>query len=374
MISIYAQDKNSLARTGQLHLAHGSLQLPAFMPVGTNGTVKAILHASLLDMGYEIILGNTYHLYLRPGMDVIKSYGNLHEFSSWNRNILTDSGGFQIFSLAPFRKISEKGVDFRSHIDGSLHCLTPESVVDIQCDLDSDIQMQLDVCTPPGISEKEAVKAMNLTSTWAKRAKKRWLEKQNEYRGVLFGIVQGNFFHSLREESARQLGDLDLPGYAIGGLSVGEEPETFKEFLHYTAPFLPLEKPKYVMGIGTPGYMLEAVEAGIDLFDCVYPTRVARNGTCFTYNGMLNLKNARFRHDTAPVMDSCICPACQNYSRGYLRHLFAAGEILGPMLVTQHNLQFIYTMMEEVRNAITDGKFTAYKNSFLERFQDNGNG
>lgn len=373
MISIYAQDKNSQARTGQLHLAHGSLQLPAFMPVGTNGTVKAMLHASLLDMGYEIILGNTYHLYLRPGMDVIRSYGNLHEFSSWNRNILTDSGGFQIFSLAPFRKISEKGVDFRSHIDGSLHSLTPESVVDIQCYLGSDIQMQLDVCTPPGISEEEAVKAMKLTSTWAKRAKRHWLEKQTEYGGVLFGIVQGNFFYSLREESARQLGELDLPGYAIGGLSVGEEPEVFKEFLHYTAPFLPPEKPKYVMGIGTPGYMLEAVEAGIDLFDCVYPTRVARNGTCFTYNGMLNLKNARFRHDTAPVMDDCICPACQNYSRGYLRHLFVTREILGPMLVTQHNLQFIYTMMEEVRNAITDGEFTAYKNSFLERFQDSGN-
>ena len=369
MISIHSCDTSCQARTGKLHLAHGELCVPAFMPVGTNGTVKAIHHSALSEIGYELILGNTYHIYLRPGMDVIREYGGLHHFSSWKRSILTDSGGFQVFSLAPFRKITEEGVDFRSHIDGSRHRLTPESAVDIQSMLGSDIQMQLDICTPAGISEKEAVTALELTAKWAKRAKIRRSEKHAAYKGALFGIVQGNFFHSLREESAQQLAELDLPGYAIGGLSVGEEEEVFKEFLHYTAPLLPQDKPKYVMGIGTPNYMLEAIEAGIDLFDCVYPTRAARNGSCFTPNGMLNLKNARFQKDLAPLVDGCPCPACRTYSRGYLRHLFITKEILGPMLLTHHNLQFIHSMMQDARAAISRGEFLRYKNDFLDRFE-----
>ncbi len=369
MISITARDKSCGARTGLLHLPKGDVPIPAFMPVGTNGTVKAMLHSSLKEIGYPLILGNTYHLYLRPGMEIINSYGGLHQFSSWDGNILTDSGGFQVFSLAPFRKISDEGVTFRSHIDGSKHQLTPESAVDIQTQLGSDIQMQLDVCTAPGIEEREAIKALELTSAWAKRAKLRRSEKDESYKGKLFGIVQGNFFKHLRKQSAEQLSELDLPGYAIGGLSVGEESEVFRDFLHYTAPLLPVGKPKYVMGIGTPDYMLEAMEAGIDIFDCVYPTRVARNGTCFTLGGMLNLKNARFKEDKLPIDPECICPTCSRYSRGYLRHLFAAKEILGPMLVTHHNLQFLYTMMDQARNAINEGEFLSFKSSFLERFR-----
>lgn len=369
MITISAEDPACAARSGYLHLPRGDVPIPAFMPVGTNGTVKAMLHSSLKEIGYPLILGNTYHLYLRPGMEVISKYGGLHQFSSWDGNILTDSGGFQVFSLAPFRKITEDGVTFKSHIDGSMHQLTPEAVVDIQTILGSDIQMQLDVCTPPGIKEREAVHAVDLTTIWAKRAKQRRSEKNEIYNGSLFGIVQGNFFKKLRKRSAEQLSELDLPGYAIGGLSVGEEPEVFRDFLHYTAPLLPDNKPKYVMGIGTPGYMLEAMEAGIDIFDCVYPTRVARNGTCFTREGMLNLKNTRFRDDRLPIDPECLCPTCSRYSRGYLRHLFVAREILGPMLVTHHNLQFLYDMMEQARNAIVKGTFPGFKKSFLERFR-----
>lgn len=369
MITIESRDPSCSARTGTLHLAHGDVQTPAFMPVGTNGTVKAMLHSALEDIGYNLILGNTYHLYLRPGMDVMTEYGGLHKFSSWNKNILTDSGGFQVFSLATFRKISDEGVVFRSHIDGSKHNLTPEKVVDIQTTLGSDIQMQLDVCTPPEISERDALKALELTTAWAKRARTRRAEKDSSYEGSLFGIVQGNFYKDLRKRSAEELAELDLPGYAIGGLSVGEESSVFKEYLHYTAPFLPDDKPKYVMGIGTPDYMLEAMEAGIDIFDCVYPTRVARNGTCFTPEGMLNLRNTRFRNDTTALDPGCSCPACTRYSRGYLRHLFIAKEILGPMLVTQHNLQFLYSMMDDARVAITEGRFLAFKEAFLQRFR-----
>jgi len=369
MITIEAADPGTRARTGILHLPKGDVPIPAFMPVGTNGTVKAMLHSSLEQIGYPLILGNTYHLYLRPGTEVIEKYGSLHNFSSWKGNILTDSGGFQVFSLSSFRKISSDGVTFQSHIDGSRHHLTPEKVVDIQTLLGSDIQMQLDVCTEPGIGKKEALKALELTTEWASRARIRRSEQDENYKGHLFGIVQGNFYKDLRAQSAAQLAELNLPGYAIGGLSVGEEPEVFKEFLHYTAPLLPDEKPKYVMGIGTPDYMLEAMEAGIDLFDCVYPTRVARNGTCFTREGMLNLKNARFKDDLQPIDPECGCATCTRYSRGYLRHLFTAREILGPMLVTHHNLQFLYTMMEEARASIAQGRFSAFKKSFLHRFR-----
>ena len=339
------------------------------MPVGTNGTVKAMLHKAIADIGYPLILGNTYHLYLRPGTEVIEKFGSLHQFSGWKGNILTDSGGFQVFSLSPFRKITEEGVSFRSHIDGSRHKFTPETAVDVQTILGSDIQMQLDVCTPPGISHKEALHALELTTAWAKRAKARRAEKEESYQGNLFGIVQGNFFEDLRKRSAEELAELDLPGYAIGGLSVGEEASVFRDFLHYTAPLLPADKPKYVMGIGTPDYMLEAMEAGIDVFDCVYPSRVARNGTCFTPEGMLNLKNARFKDDQRPLQEGCPCPACTTYSRSYMRHLFVAREILGPMLATHHNLQFLYSMMADARQAIQEKRFASFKTEFLERFR-----
>lgn len=372
MISIDAYDPLCAARTGTLMLSRGNVKVPAFMPVGTSGSVKAVPHSDLEDMGYSLILGNTYHLCLRPGIEVIEEYGGLHAFSSWNRNILTDSGGYQVFSLAPFRKIEDQGVHFRSHIDGSKHLLTPESAVDLQTAMDSDIQMQLDVCTPPGISESEALDAVRLTTLWAARAAGRWRRRSTSYSGALFGIVQGNFFPDLRRRSADELKELDFPGYAVGGLSVGESPEVFREFLHFTAELLPPEKPRYVMGIGTPDYMLEAVEAGIDLFDCVYPTRAARNGTCFTPRGMINLKNARFRRDQNPIDSQCPCPACRRYSRGYLRHLFTAKEILGALLVTRHNLTFLHTMMNDVRSAVRSGHFIRFKKAFLERFSGGG--
>ena len=369
MLDIIANEGGCSARTGTLHLPRGDVAIPAFLPVGTNGTVKAIQHSALHHIGYSLILANTYHLLLRPGIQVIEKFGGLHNFSSWDGNILTDSGGFQVFSLASFREIVRDGIVFHSHIDGSRHFLTPESVVDIQVALGSDIQMQLDVCTAPGIEVDEAREAVELTALWAKRAKQRYLEHSESSRGYLFGIVQGNFFKELRVLSASLLSELDLSGYAIGGLSVNEEPEVFKEFLKYTAPLLPRDKPRYIMGIGTPEYMLESIEEGIDFFDCAYPTRIARNGTCFTRFGMINLKNSRFKDDVRPIDPECICPACVRYSRGYLRHLFVAKEILGPMLLTHHNLQFLFTMLEEARGAIRNGTFLSFKSAFLERFR-----
>jgi len=369
MLEIAAIDGGCSARTGTLHLPRGDVEIPAFLPVGTNGTVKAIEHSTLRRIGYSLILGNTYHLYLRPGIEVIKKHGGLHGFSSWDGNILTDSGGYQVFSLASLRVLTREGIVFSSHIDGSRHFLTPESVVDMQVALGSNIQMQLDVCTAPGIGVNEAREAVEFTALWAKRAKQRYLEHSELSRGYLFGIVQGNFFKELRAMSSSLLLELDLPGYAIGGLSVGEDPESFKEFLRYTASLLPDDKPRYTMGIGTPRYMLEAVETGIDFFDCVYPTRIARNGTCFTPFGIVNIRNSRFKDDVRPIDPECICPACMSYSRSYLRHLFVAREILGSMLLTHHNLQFVFTMMKEVRRAITNGTFLDFKRSFLERFE-----
>ncbi len=369
MIQIDYKDSSCRARGGTLSLPHGDVEIPAFMPVGTNGTVKAVKHKTLEEMGYRLILGNTYHLYLRPALEVIKAAGGLHAFSGWKHNILTDSGGFQVFSLAPFRKIREEGVRFRSHIDGAYHVFTPENVVETQEILGSDIQMVLDVCTPPGISRKEAEAALKTTTNWARRAKKRWDKRKEGYEGQLFGIVQGNFFKDLRKRSAEEILELDTPGIAIGGLSVGEEPAVFRDFLHYTAELLPEDKPRYVMGIGTPDYMLEAVEAGIDMFDCVYPTRIARNGSCFTSRGMMALKNEKFRLDQRPIEPECSCFVCQNYTRSYLRHLFKAKEILGPMLVTEHNLYFLYNFMKRIRQALKEGRFMAFKKSFLENFE-----
>ena len=357
------------ARTGVLHLPHGDVQTPVFMPVGTNATVKAMPKDFLEEIEFEIILANTYHLFLRPGPDLVKEAGGLHGFSQWKKNFLTDSGGFQVFSLSKLRKITEEGVRFQSHIDGSYHMFTPENVVQTQTKLNSDIQMQLDVCSGYGVSRKEADKALKITSDWLLRAKKEW-ENQRElgYKGILFPIVQGNFFEDLRQQSAEFVSSLNMPGIAIGGLSVGEPAEEFKKYLNHTVQFLPESKPKYVMGIGTPEYILDAIENGIDMFDCVLPTRNARNGSYFTHDGMLSIKQERHTHDFGPIDKDCNCKVCRTYSRSYLRHLFKEQEILSSILASYHNLYFLNNMILEIRDAINNNSFTEYKKMFLERF------
>ena len=357
------------ARTGVLHLPHGDVQTPVFMPVGTNATVKAMPKDFLEEIEFEIILANTYHLFLRPGPDLVQEAGGLHGFSQWKKNFLTDSGGFQVFSLSKLRKISEEGVRFQSHIDGSYHMFTPENVVQTQTKLNSDIQMQLDVCSGYGVSRKEAEKALKITSDWLLRAKEEW-ENQRElgYKGILFSIVQGNFFEDLRQQSAEFVSSLNMPGIAIGGLSVGEPAEEFKKYLNHTVQFLPESKPKYVMGIGTPEYILDAIENGIDMFDCVLPTRNARNGSYFTHDGMLSIKQERHTHDFGPIDKDCNCKVCRTYSRSYLRHLFKEQEILSSILASYHNLYFLNNMILEIRDAINNNRFAEYKKMFLERF------
>jgi queuine tRNA-ribosyltransferase len=343
------------------------------MPVGTNGTVKALTAADLEELGFGIILSNTYHLYLRPGTEVIEQAGGLHRFMGWERNILTDSGGFQVFSLAPFRKIGPQGVTFRSHIDGSTHVLSPEKVVDIQALLGSDIQMQLDVCSPWGVPYKEAVKALDITELWLSRAKTAWEGRRDRgYGGSLFAIVQGNFFKDLRERSAAFCAAADTPGIAIGGLSVGEPPEVYAEYLAYTASLLPPEKPRYVMGIGTPAYILDAVEQGIDIFDCVLPTREARNGRVFTRRGAFALKKAENRLDFSPIDEECGCRVCRRYSRAYLRHLFKTREILCSMLASYHNLYFLRELVNDAAKAIEEDRFPSFKGEFLSRYGEGG--
>jgi queuine tRNA-ribosyltransferase len=340
------------------------------MPVGTAATVKAIHHHSISEMGYRLILANTYHLYLRPGLDVIRSYGGLHQFSTWPHNILTDSGGYQVFSLAALRTIREDGVEFQSHLDGSRHLFTPESVVDAQVVFNSDIQMALDVCTSPELSHDEAEAAVLTTTQWAHRAHARWQQAQEKgYRGVLFPIVQGNFYRDLRKRSAEEIGNLDCPGIALGGLSVGETRDVFREFLFYTAEYLPSSKPRYLMGIGTPDYILDAVEAGIDMFDCVFPTRIARNGTALTRNGRVVVKNEPHEYDEGPLDPECGCRTCSRYSRGYLRHLVKSGEILAPMLITEHNLFYLGELLDETRAAIREKRYLSFKAETLNRIE-----
>ena len=361
------QDSHSNARCGVVSLAHGDVVTPTFMPVGTNGTVKGMHHDAVADIGYNLILGNTYHLYLRPGIEVLKQYGGLHNFSNWKHNILTDSGGFQIFSLSQLRKIREEGVVFQSHIDGSRHHLTPEKVVDIQHIIGSDILMCLDVCTPPDITYKKARDAWETTRSWAKRSYDHW-SKLEGVEGKLFGIVQGNFYKDLRKESALAIAEIDFPGIAIGGLSVGETAQQFSEFLAYTTEYLPKDRPRYVMGIGSPDYILDAVENGIDLFDCVLATRAGRNGSVFTDDGMIQMKKAIHEFDGGPIVEGCTCTACTKYSRGYLRHLFKAKEMLGGMLATEHNLTYLYRLMQQVRQAIEKDQFTTFKKEYLARY------
>ena len=374
MLRIDHHDTTTRARTGTLSLPHGEVPLPSFMPVGTNASVKAVHHTTVEAMGTRLILANTYHLYLRPGIEVIKAAGGLHKFSGWNHNILTDSGGYQVFSLAPFRKILDEGVKFRSHIDGSYHVLTPESVVELQEAFGSDILMPLDVCTGPESTRKDAEKALNTTTAWLKRTVDRWKARGQDYDGRLFGIIQGQFYPDLRRQAAEEVLTLDTPGVAIGGLSVGETFPVYEEMLGVLAPLLPEEKPRYVMGIGTPDYILTAVENGIDLFDCVYPTRIARNGSVFTLDGVIDLKKARFEKDFGPIMEDCGCHGCTRYSRAYLRQMFKCNEILGPMLATEHNLRFLHDFLNEIRLAIREDRFAAFKRGFLARFGGKGNG
>jgi queuine tRNA-ribosyltransferase len=369
MFTILHEDGLSGARTGVLKLPHGEVSTPVFMPVGTNAAVKAVTNDDLYDIGFEIILSNTYHLYLRPGIETIKTFGGLHGFSNWKRNCLTDSGGFQIFSLSSLRKITEQGVKFRSHIDGSEHLLSPEKIVDIQTALNSDIQMQLDVCTSYGASRKKAEQALYTNDSWLARAKQRWLEKRDAgFGGQFFAIVQGNFYKDLRERSVQAVIEADTPGVAIGGLSVGEPPDLFAEYLSFTSALLPLRKPRYVMGIGTPDYILLAIENGIDMFDCVLPTRLARNGQALTSRGPLSLKKQEYAADESPVDARCDCKVCRNYSRAYLRHLFKAREILFPVLASYHNLYFLHGLIKGARAAIEAGRFAGYKREFLNGY------
>ena len=371
--TVIHKDSNSRARYARLDLAHGTVPTPAFIPVATNATVKAIRGEDLEGLGINLILSNTYHLYLRPGVEVIRHSGGLHRFMAWEHNILTDSGGYQVFSLSPFRKIEENGVCFKSHLDGSTHRLTPEDVIDIQQVFGSDILMPLDVCTSPEASREEALRACELTTAWAGRSWTRWAAQcvrgRRPKQGVgLFGIIQGNFYKDLRKRSAEEIISLGFPGYAIGGLSVGEPFGKFQEFLGYTAGFLPDRCPRYLMGIGTPEYILEAVENGIDLFDCVLPTRTARNAQVFTQYGPLSLKKEANRLDTDPIDSGCSCSVCTRYSRSYLRHLFKTKEILAAMLATYHNLYFIHQLILSIRKAISNDSFKAFKSQFLDTY------
>lgn len=362
------RDKETKARLGYIDLPHGRVETPAFMPVGTNGTVKGIYHDKVEEIGYKLILGNTYHLYLRPGLEVLEKFGGLHKFSNWNHNILTDSGGFQVFSLSGLRKVKESGVTFQSHIDGSKHVFTPEKVVDIQSVIGSDIAMVLDVCTPPGIEYRNAKEAWRVTKAWAERSIQERNRLGDKFRGNLFGIVQGNFYKDLRKESAETLSEMDFPGIAIGGLSVGETKDQFLEYLEYTASYITDEKPRYVMGIGSPDYILACVENGIDIFDCVLATRMARNGGIFTDDGVITMKKAVHKFDERPLQEGCTCTCCQKYSRAYLHHLIKCNEMLGGMLATEHNLTYLYNLMERIRLAIREGRFAEFKREYLARF------
>ncbi len=368
IFTLLQKDERTKARLGYVDLPHGRVETPAFMPVGTNATVKGIYHDTIEKIGYKLILANTYHLYLRPGMEVIEKFGGVHNFSSWRGNILTDSGGFQVFSLSGLRKIKDNGVTFQSHLDGSRHVFTPEKVVDIQGIIGSDIAMCLDVCTPPEIDYRNAKEAWRVTKLWAERS----IEERNrlgeKFPGHLFGICQGNFYKDLREESARVISEMDFDGVAIGGLSVGESKETFLEYLEHTARFLADEKPHYVMGIGSPDYIFACVENGIDLFDCVLATRIARNGALFSDDGLMTLKKAMYKFDERPVMEECSCTCCQRYSRAYMHHLVKCNEMLGGMLATEHNLTYLYTLLERIKASIREGRFVEFKKEYLERY------
>ena len=358
--------KQTGARRGVIHTPHGDIQTPIFMPVGTQATVKSLTPEDLKEkVNAEIILSNTYHLYLRPGQDIVRQAGGLHKFMNWDRPILTDSGGFQVFSLGDLRKITEEGVEFKSHLDGSKHVFTPESVMKTEEDLGADIIMAFDECVGYPATYEYTRKSMERTTRWAKRCKD---AHKNVEEQSLFGIVQGGMYKDLREQSAKDLVAMDFPGYAVGGLSVGEDLETMKDILQFTTPFLPKDKPRYLMGVGSPDYLLEAVLAGIDMCDCVLPTRIARNGTAFTSSGKVVVRNATYERDFTPLDSECDCYTCKNYTRAYIRHLVKANEILGIKLLSIHNLKFLTNLMKNVRIAIENDKFGDFKAEFYKKY------
>ena len=358
--------KQSGARLGILHTPHGSFETPMFMPVGTQGSVKGVSPDELKEMGAGIILGNTYHLYMRPGHNLVEKAGGLHKFISWDRGILTDSGGFQVFSLRSLRsKITEEGVTFSSHIDGSKHFFSPESATDIQNSLGSDIMMAFDECTPYPSDYDYAKKSMERTSRWAERCLK---AHKNPQRQALFGIVQGSMYEDLRKQSAKDLVSMDFPGYAIGGLSVGEPGEIMYRILEATTPELPENKARYLMGVGSPDYLIEGAIRGIDMFDCVLPTRIGRNGTVLTYNGKIIVRDAKYAEDFRPIDENCGCYACRNFSRAYIRHLIKAGEIFGLRLTSIHNIYFLLDLMKQIRNAIINNNLLDFRNEFYEKY------
>ena len=348
------------ARAGRLHTPHGSFDTPMFMPVGTQGTVKTLSPEELHTMGAGVILGNTYHLFLRPGHEIVKKAGGLHRFMNWDGAILTDSGGFQVFSLGALRKISEEGVAFRSHHDGSKQFLSPEKSMEIQMALGSDIAMAFDECTPYPADYEYACRSMRLTTRWAKRCQ----AVHNREDQALFGIVQGGMYADLRQESAEQLVAMDFPGYAIGGLSVGEPKPLMYEVLEQTVPFLPQNKARYLMGVGTPDCLVEGVARGIDMFDCVFPTRVARNGTAITSQGRVVIRNAAYIEDFMPLDPECDCYTCRNYSRAYLRHLIRCDEIFGLRLMSLHNLHYLIKLMHQIRTSIIERNYPEFRKLF----------
>ncbi|MFM8655560.1 MAG: tRNA guanosine(34) transglycosylase Tgt [Chthoniobacterales bacterium] len=363
---VLATDGASSARRGRLRTRRGVIETPIFMPVGTQGTVKAVSPRELRELEAQIILGNTYHLFVRPGLEVIRKMGGLHKFMGWDGPILTDSGGFQVFSLAKLRRITEEGAHFQNHLDGTPCFIGPETSMAIQHTLGSDIAMAFDECPPHPCTHEQAAKSLDLTLRWERRSIEWWAGRNDEgERPLLFGIVQGSSYADLREKSARELVAMGWDGYAVGGVSVGEPEPEMMAAVEFSVPHLPQDRPRYAMGLGTPPQMVEMVARGIDMFDCVLPTRIARNGTAFTETGTINLKNACFTMDEAPIEEGCGCYACANFSRAYLRHLVKAEEILGLRLITLHNLHFYLGLMRRVRAALEAGTFADFRRTFV---------
>ncbi len=372
--NISGKDRNSKARTGSFETDHGIVETPIFMPVGTQGTVKAVNQSYLKnDIKAQIVLSNTYHLYLRPGMEIIEKAGGLHKFMNWDKPILTDSGGYQVFSLSELRKLKPHGVEFSSHLDGSKHLFTPEKVIDIQRSIGSDIMMVLDECTPYPCEYDYAKKSAELTSNWAILNKEAFDKTSSLYghNQFLFGIIQGSVYKDLRERSARDLIATDFDGYAIGGLAVGEPTSVMYEMVDFTTDFMPENKPRYLMGVGRPENILEAIEKGIDMFDCVMPTRNARNANLFTSDGVLSMRNAQYKDDFRTIDEVCDCYTCKNYSRAYLRHLFIAKEILALELSSIHNLHFYLNLVKEARQRIKEGNFSEWKSEIVKKISMN---
>ncbi|MBS4033579.1 MAG: tRNA guanosine(34) transglycosylase Tgt [Ignavibacterium sp.] len=369
-LNIIAEDKHSKARTGWFETDHGKVETPIFMPVGTQGTVKAVnQHYLEHEIKAQIVLSNTYHLYLRPGTDILENAGGLHKFMNWQKPILTDSGGYQVFSLADLRKLKPDGVEFSSHLDGSRHFFTPEKVINIQRSIGSDIMMVLDECTPYPCDYDYAKKSVQLTSDWAVKNKEAFENSNSFYdhKQFQFGIIQGSVYKDLRKKSVDDLLKLDFDSYAIGGLAVGEPAEIMYDIVDFTTDLMPENRPRYLMGVGKPENILEAIERGIDMFDCVMPTRNARNANLFTYSGTLSMRNAKYKDDFNPVDGNCDCYTCKNYTRAYIRHLFIASEILALELASIHNLTFYLKLVEEAREKIIKGNFFQWKNEIIKQ-------